>query len=80
MVEIRQAENDLPGNRFLEFSGHASGLLCRRHVQNSMHLLLAYKGNELDERTGDLSSIEVVPDYFGFADNCIHLTTHTART
>jgi len=36
MVEIRQAEDDLPGNRFLDLCGHTSGLLCRRHDQHSM--------------------------------------------
>jgi hypothetical protein len=55
MVEIRQAEDDLPGNRFLDDPfGHTSGLLCRRHAQHSMLLPLWVETNELDECTGDL--------------------------
>jgi hypothetical protein len=59
MVEIRQAEDDLPGKGFLDDPcGHTSGLLCRRHAQHSVRLPLWAETNDLDERIGDLSSFE----------------------
>ncbi|MCU1320400.1 MAG: hypothetical protein JWM43_49 [Acidobacteriaceae bacterium] len=57
MIEIRQAQDELPGNRLLDPSGHTSGLLCRKHAQHSMRLRPPGPSG-LDERTGDLARIQ----------------------
>ena len=38
MIEVRQAENEFPGNVLLGPFGHTRGLLCRRHAQHCMRL------------------------------------------
>ena len=38
MIEIRQTQDELPGNSLPDSSGHASGLLCRKHAQQFMRL------------------------------------------
>jgi hypothetical protein len=38
MIEIRQAESDLPGDVLLGLFAHMRGLLCRRHAQHCMGL------------------------------------------
>ena len=38
MIEIRQAEDDLPHDVLLGPCGHTRGLLCRRHAQQFMRL------------------------------------------
>lgn len=53
MIEIRQAQDDLPENRLLDPFGHTSGLLSRRHAQHSMRLSSRARTMRLDERTGD---------------------------
>jgi hypothetical protein len=41
MIEIRQAEDNRPGNGFLDdLLGHTSGLLCREHAQQCTLLCL----------------------------------------
>jgi hypothetical protein len=36
MIEIRQAKDDLPGNRLLPLRRHKGGLLCRKYAQHFM--------------------------------------------
>lgn len=58
MIEIRQTQDELPGNRLPDSSGHTSGLLCRKHAQQFMRVPSKVHTAGLDERRGRLCASE----------------------
>jgi hypothetical protein len=57
MIEIRQAEVDLPWNGLLVPFGHTNGLLCRRCPTLYAPAVGPETESALDERTGDYATV-----------------------
>jgi hypothetical protein len=65
MVEIRQADDDLPHDVLLGPGGHTRGLLCRKHAQQFIRLPSGVHTTGLDEPTGDYAPMKTTSDMNG---------------